>query len=228
MKFILSVEKSINSFVCVSIVIILSNDLWWHELPEIFNGGGKLLAFIYNVATGYLVSYIFYLVVVRYKEYKNESHINSIVIPLLEEIVKSQTLVNDCIKGIDPSENLDINDKQSFNNLLSRASFSDNIPSVSGTFLYAPARWSDFLDGQKNQTRKNTQRAFAFISHLEPVLIKLLTSIDNSDLFISLIFVSKFNDKQREQTMGDISGPYFNYNQHVNDLSLYIENRKTA
>jgi len=227
MKLILSVDKYINLFVCVSIIIILCDVFWWYKLPEVFVGGDKLMILTYNISVGYLVSYIFYLVVVRLKEFRDESHINSIIIPILDEIHKSHALINDCLKGANTPNDFDENNKKNLKSCLAKIKFDDNIPRVGGTFLYTPAVWADFLDGQKKLTQKNIQRTFAFIPHLDPELIRLLTAIDNSHFFISLIFVSKFNAKLRQGNMENIADSYFEYNQVLNNLGQYINKLKS-
>ena len=221
MKFILSINKTINILVIISLTMILLNDLWFHKLPELFDGGEKLLNSLYNLAMGYLVSYVFYLVVVRYKEYKDEVHIDSVVLPLVNEVIKSSELVNECIKGIDTAGTLDLNDKESLKTFFKQKKFNDNIPRVAGTFLYAPATWADFLEGQKQLSRKNIQRAFSFISHLDPELIRLLTSLDNSGYFISLVFISKFTDDLKKGDMESLAESYFEYHKCVVQLKVY-------
>lgn len=207
--------------------MILLNDLWFHKLPELFDGGEKLLNSLYNLAMGYLVSYVFYLVVVRYKEYKDEVHINSVVLPLVNEVIKSSELVNECIKGIDTTGTLDLNNKESLKTFLKQKKFNDNIPRVTGTFLYAPATWADFLEGQKQLSRKNIQRAFSFISHLDPELIRLLTSLDNSGYFISLVFISRFTDDLKEGDMENLAESYFEYHKCVVQLKVYKDDSVT-
>ena len=56
MKFILSVERTINLLVLLSLIIIICNDLWWYKLPELFEGGNSVLNSIYNLSMGYLVT----------------------------------------------------------------------------------------------------------------------------------------------------------------------------
>ena len=222
MKFILSINKTINILVIVSMAIILCHDLWWHTLPELFEGGQKLLSSIYNLTMGYLVSYVFYLVVVRYKEYKDENYINSVALPIVKEVIKSSDLINDCIKGINSANSQELNNKESLKTLLNQKKYNDNIPRVTGTFLYAPASWADFLEGQKQVSRRNIQRAFSFISHLEPELIELLTSLDDSSYFISLVFVSKYNTEMLDKSMEELSDSYFDYNQTIVKLNEYV------
>ena len=170
---------------------------------------------------GYLISYVFYLVVVRYKEYKDEIHINSVVLPLVTEIINSSELVNECIKGINTADTLDLNDKESLKTFFKQKKFNDKIPRVAGTFLYASANWVDFLEGQKKLSRKNIQRAFSFISHLNPELIRLLTLLDNSSYFLSLIFISKYTDDMKKDDMEDLADSYFDYYQSVVQLKVY-------
>ncbi|ASM54337.1 hypothetical protein PNIG_a2305 [Pseudoalteromonas nigrifaciens] len=221
MRFILSINKIINVLFLIFLSVILLNDLWFHKLPELFDGGERLLNSVYNLAMGYLVSYVFYLIVVRYKEYKDEVHINSVILPLVNEVIKSNELINECLRDTDKSETLNLSDIESLKKFLKQNKLNDNIPRATGTFLYTPATWADFLEGQKQLSRKNIQRAFSFISHLDPELIRLLTKLDNSHYYNLLVFISKFSDVQKKSDMENLAESYFEYNKSVVELKNY-------
>ena len=94
MKSVLPINKIIISLFFLALVVVVGNIFWWSNWPELFSGGSELMTLLDNLAIGYLVSYVFYLVVVRYKEYRDEKCVISIILPFVEKIIKHSVLIN--------------------------------------------------------------------------------------------------------------------------------------
>ncbi|KOO13219.1 hypothetical protein AKJ18_19730 [Vibrio xuii] len=67
---------------------LLLHDIWFVNLPELFDGGKELLTTFYNLNLGVVVSFIFYFIVVHIKEVNDQEHIDSIVVPKISQFIE--------------------------------------------------------------------------------------------------------------------------------------------
>ncbi|MGF1696581.1 hypothetical protein L4C54_12980 [Vibrio lamellibrachiae] len=86
-EMLLSINKVVNILLCITVILILSIDLYFSHLPELFSGGSRLLNTFYNLCVGYVVSYIFYVIVVHRKDYKEQQHVKNIIQPHIDRLL---------------------------------------------------------------------------------------------------------------------------------------------
>jgi hypothetical protein len=81
MKYLLSVNKTINLLLVVAIVSISLKIVVLDDIPELFRWGAEFGDVYSRVCMAYVSSYIFYFVVVHVKREKDKENINSFINP---------------------------------------------------------------------------------------------------------------------------------------------------
>ncbi|HAV1351157.1 TPA: hypothetical protein JG820_001962 [Vibrio parahaemolyticus] len=223
MKNSISIDHAVNILFLVTIIIVICHDLWWLELPEIFDGGSEVLSSIYNLSMGYIVSFVFYLLVIRYKEYRDSGYVNKVTLPFIENIIESAELVNECIIN---NKSIKEVDACVLKSKLQQLNYNHYIPKVTGTFIYSATTWDSFLVQEKNKSQRNIKRLFEFVTHLEPKLIEILTRLDSCAYYISLIFVSRYPEEMKGNSMGELADALIKHNEIIKELKEFVGTRK--
>ncbi|ELB2770368.1 hypothetical protein ACSDVY_004683 [Vibrio alginolyticus] len=223
MKKSVSIEQVVNVLFVLSCIVVFCHDVWWSDLPEIFDGGSELLTSIYNLAIGYVVSFVFYLLVVRYKEHRDSAYVNKVTLPFIEQIIESSSLVNECIVNDESVKKLDADLIRSKMEMLK---YTDYIPKIAKTFLYSATTWDVFLIQEKQRSQKNIKRLFEFVAHLEPKLIETVTRLDSCSYYISLVFVSRYSDEMKDTSMSELADSLAKHNEIIDELRVFVDKRK--
>ncbi|WP_274008778.1 hypothetical protein [Vibrio parahaemolyticus] len=221
MKKSVSINYVVNALFVVSCVFVVCHDLWWVDLPESFDGGGELLNSSYNLAMGYVVSFVFYLLVVRYKEYRDSVYVNNVTLPLIERIIDSSNLVNECLFGNESEKDLEVLKRK-----LKTLKYTGYIPKIAKTFLYSATTWDVFLIQEKQNSQQNIKRLFKFVSHLEPELIDTITRLESCNYYLSLVFVNRYTDEMKNRTMEELAESLAQHNEIIGELKVFVNARK--
>ncbi|ERM60866.1 hypothetical protein [Vibrio cyclitrophicus] len=225
MKKSVSIDQVVNALFVLSSIIVVCHDIWWSGLPEILDGGSELLTSAYNLSMGYVVSFIFYLLVVRYKEYRDSIYVNKVILPFIEQVIESSNLVNECIINDASIKKADTNLTKSKLNALN---YNDYIPRIAKTFLYSATTWDVFLIQEKHRSQKNIKRLFEFVAHLEPELIETVTRLDSCSYYISLVFVNRYTDDMKCNSLEELADALVEHNKIIDELKVFVDKRKAS
>ena len=224
MKFvqvIKSTDWKINILALVSVACIFLHDLYWFSLPELFQGGDALMSSLYNILMGYAVSYVFFILVVQYKEYNDSQYINAIVRPVLESMVVNHMEINKALTaglGVDQFNGLSA---KATEELFERLGVTDIVPNIAETFIFRRCSWIEYFDYQRKHILRQLNVLKPFISHLDPELIELLNRYENCKFYLALHFLLK--DEEREDNLSIIGGYYSEYSLLGKTLYEYVK-----
>ncbi len=221
MKSVLPINKIIISLFFLALVVVVGNIFWWSNWPELFSGGSELMTLLANLAIGYLVSYVFYLVVVRYKEYRDEKCVISIILPFVEKIIKHSVLIN---KKIINDESIFLS-KDDLKSRLSSIKCNDLIPK---SFFSPETTWDFFLIQEKHVCQQQIQRLFLFISRIEPELIQLISDLDDCLYYSHLVYIKNYPEDMRSENLAHISNSLYDHNVIIQKLQGYLNSRETG
>ena len=81
MKYLFSVNKTINIFLILSLISIVLKTSLLNDIPELFKWGNEFGDVYTRLCLAYVSSYIFYFLVVHIKKEKDKENINSFIDP---------------------------------------------------------------------------------------------------------------------------------------------------
>lgn len=184
-----SLRKDLLIMFLLALSIILLIDFWLIDIPELFFGGEILGKVVYKLSLSYISAYIFYILVVYYKEYKNKM----ILYPYFSKHTKA-VLVNGSNLFSEMSGKINLELTENFPNsseLLTLCKTIDpnsNAPLVhyiTGQYL----NWFLFFDHYKRRTIESSGRVLSKLIFVESELIDILSRIEECQLFIVIDLV---------------------------------------
>jgi len=206
MNIIRSIDKRVTAIAMMSVLVIVCSDLWWVELPELFNGGSELLTSMYNVSLGYFVSYIFYVLVVHLPEYKKKQHINSVITPVVKRIIESHAKVKRAEKILSHNG----------------SSFIDLDAIVPDEIDFEPQNtiWQRFLLVSLEYVEHNLVVLEKFYPHLDAQFIENCESVRNTELLLALKCIDVMNDTDKRYNHIRLQEMYDNYNDKLMQIRV--------
>ncbi|TNZ55563.1 hypothetical protein CGK45_23020 [Vibrio parahaemolyticus] len=97
---------------------------------------------LYNLMMGYLVSYIFFILVVQYQDYKNKIHVSTVIKPPLESIVTSIREVNSVFSQASGKQGFNGLSESQNKEVMSSINSNDIVERVPETFLFGASSWA--------------------------------------------------------------------------------------
>ena len=217
-----SVKGSVNALLIVAIILIVFIDFiadsWRPFLPKAHEIGQIITEF----SIAYIVSYIFYFLVVHLKEIEDKRNIYEFCAPKTLRIfynAKSITaLLSDKtgikIKGEYPT-------KDELDEILRKINPNDNYQ-LTNQVGYPKINFIVYLNIRRKDTLRAIDQILSKITFLESEHVKLLTRVANCDLFGSLeiyALAEKFSDDLPSL----LSSSIYNYFQDVINLKAYYD-----
>ena len=203
MHRIKNVDRKVATLALFSVAIIICSDMWWRDLPELFDGGAELLNSLYNISMGYFVSYIFYILVVYLPEYKNKQHIKTITTPIVKRIIETNA------KVLSVEQTLSVDGQ--FVNL------NAIIPNETG-FEPEGTTWCKFLLCNLEHIEHNLVVLEKFHPHLEPEFIEICEQVRSTELTISIKCIDVLNDPKKQYNYKRLQDMYRNYQAKINRI----------
>lgn len=218
-KNILSVNPYLNGLLLLSITLILLTDLWFNNLPELFQGGGNLLSVLYNLCVGIIGSYIFYFIVVHLKELRDKETINACIAPKLRNIVGDYTAVMSAIKKASNS-----NLTEAYPSKADIESLFKNINPHSPSPVLGE-NWLEFIKNRSKRTKYSIKNIFEKMTFLDSILVSHLSKIEDCAYFKELEF--HYPAPLRNITIEFLSTTFHQYSLLSQTLDQYtVENFK--
>ncbi len=82
-----TLRKDITIIFILCIATITSIDFWLKNIPELFNGGGKIGDIIYKLCLSYISAFIFYFLVVHIKTQRDKANLYKYVTQKVDRII---------------------------------------------------------------------------------------------------------------------------------------------
>lgn len=189
-KYILTMDISLNVLLFLSIISVITIELYLNNINEIFRGGHILGEVVVNLSLAFIASYIFYLIVVHIKTQKDKEIIHKhIHIKIGAIISDSKILIKEMAKASNYQLTSDYPNEKELFNICSNIRLDSNGPMVIGK-NNVQANWAQYLDFMKRRTEKHIQEIFLFMQYLDTYLISSLYSIQDSYYYKYIGFIS--------------------------------------
>ncbi len=183
MKYLLSVNKTINILLIVSLVSITLKIVIPDDIPELFKWGSEFGEVYLGVCLAYVSSYIFYFVVVHVKKEKDKENINSFIEPKIRSAYSQwkPQLKDICnAGGVTMPEGLP--DKTFITNLFLKVNPNDPAPLVKdaqGTY----ANWLEYFWYYKKRVDRFIAVVTDKMPFLDSKLVQLLSELSECEHF---------------------------------------------
>lgn len=181
----------LNTFLTISIIIIISTNILLNDEPEIFSKGHEIGNILSNLSLAYFSSYIFYIIVVVYKEKKDRKNIYSVIYKTAKELVYQGNSVITIITKLNHFEKenlLKTISKEEFINLCEQTNSQDTPPSIKihGQLnypIFEKTHGSSMYDYSITNCKNEIEKVFLFMPFLDSELIKIMNEILESNHF---------------------------------------------
>ncbi|EHH2561720.1 hypothetical protein J7X25_004602 [Vibrio parahaemolyticus] len=219
-KYILTVKLFINIAMLIALLSVILNDLIFFRLPELFDGASGLLTSYYNFCIGFVVSYIFYILVVHIKEVDDKSNMSEYILHKSKAVVGDHHSMVSSFKKAVGKENDD--------NFLSKAEFEDIFskidpqgPAPMVNFTGNKITWLSYLENYRIRSLSTIEKAFDKMQYMESKHVKLLTDIEECTHFMSIAALKGV--PVRNDNLQAWASAFYDYSQLIKILSDYNE-----
>lgn len=220
-KLVRSTDWKLNVIALISIVSIVVHDLYLAGLPELFSGGDELINSLYNVLMGYFVSYIFFILVVQYREYRDKQFVSAIVKPSLESMVVNHVEMNKALSIALDYPKFNGLCPEITTHLFKKVGGSEEIPNIPETYVFRRCSWMMYLDYQRKSMLRKLDTLYPYIPHLEPELVELLNRYKDCRLYLALDFLLQGDESGNDLSV--IGSYYSEYSQIGKMLFEYVK-----
>ena len=217
------IPKSVFFLIIPSIVILLLKIFCFDTIPELFPGAHELGLLIEPIIISIISSFIFYLIIFHYKEYKDNKYITKHLIGALSNIIN---LCDDIIKGISYEklniETMNFQDLDSHLSAIDNKIYYDSIKNSRDKTTYD--NMLNKLRGNADRTTNTINFVLKFNVVISNELMSILMGIYNNVFFVILHgsvceINSGFGDNRKY-----VIEEFIKYYELCIKLSKYIEN----
>ncbi len=218
-RFLLGLQnlrKDLLFVLLFCIIFIFLFDFWFINIPEIFKNANTLGNIFYKICFAYLSGYIFYFLNVYTKSQQDLSEVNYFIGRLVSNITSDNfTIILQLCKssGVQKSDTyLTENELKTITNKLiinEKVDPEENIKT----------NWLRFLEYYKLRTENNINKILCRSNYLDSKLIKLLSEIEDSALFIDIEFRPLFENSN--DNLSFMSTHLYDYFEIIKKLNVY-------
>jgi len=178
-RFISTAPRLLNILALSSLVLLIFKIIELNDIKELFNGAYELGVILETILSSILASYIFYMVVVHLKEFKDRKYIY----PL---ILKWTNIVVGCcitqLREIGEASNIsiDLNNvtEQSLKTAFGKINPNNQAPLLLG-FPGTYANWIQYMLYYKRRTKSNIEKIVSQILFIESKLFSKVLDVDD-------------------------------------------------
>lgn len=207
------------TIILIILSIILFSQLWY--VPSFLSD--KLTNIIYNISMSYIVSYIFYLMLVYLPDKKRQNDIREHVKSILNSIIAANDSEIDAIeKATKQKINIMRMTEEEFQTLfINKIKMEEKAPFVNRVhFTTEVYEWDRFLLSNLEYTVELKQLLFTYMIYLEDPLIKILNNIIISNYYQhGKRMLSTPNRENQDPKL--IASYLFQYHKSIEDLKYY-------
>jgi len=193
----------LNSIFVIATIFVFSNNIIFIETPEIFAKAHELGNIFSNLSLAYISSYIFYLVVVKYKEDKDKKNIYSTIYLRVKKLVDNGNCVVTLLKNYNHSKEealLQNITKEDFLKLCKNSDSKEEWKRISFLLrldndLFKTTYGQMMYDFTISNCKEEIDKIFIFMPFLETELLKLINQVQESNHFKNFSSYSSFDDR---------------------------------
>lgn len=223
-------QNNILAFLLIiAIIIVLCNEILFTQTPELIPKGHEIGNILSNLSLAYISSFIFYVIVVKYKEKIDKKNIYPSIYRLGKQLVGRGNSVittlatadgfnkTDIVKNITREEYLElckrVNPKQFSANTL-----------IGSMINHREATFSQLIyNNSYSNVKALLEKIFIYMPFLESDFLKLLNQINESTFFL-MADVLATPEKFQNTDFAHIAEQMFDYHLLLRKTDAYLEN----
>jgi hypothetical protein len=213
-----------------SMLNVILIKLIWHETPEWFGLGEELGVLIFELSIGYIVSYFFYLLVVRIPEIQTTKKVNKrLATPLSRSIFNIREVIYHLISSFSDLDKKNITEEQ-FIEISKRVNLGSDAPIVILSANLQPGCYGFYLIEHIGKVKEYCKQILEFPGQLDPELIVIIDEILYSkyhELIEAADRIYGFQSNNRINTTLEVyAKDLFMYYKLSHRLEDYMKNNK--
>lgn len=220
-KFLKSIPKSLNLLVIGSLVTLLTKVFVFNHIPEPIAGIHEIGIVFEGLLASVFASYVFYLIVIHTKEFKDKTTLSEHLIPWARRIVGDcRGTLAEVSKATQIRLDFENLDKASLD-----AAFLQIDPNSQPPLLLdlkTHANWLQYLNEKKQRSKEAIRKLFDQMKYLDAEFVMRITKIDNCSHFMAL--GTMVRHPISNTNMEAFSPSFYKYYRACRDLETYINN----
>lgn len=218
-KYITSVEPTINVILLISLLSIVFMESWLNSVPEFFSWGAEFGRVYFKICLSIVSSYIFYFFVVHIKSIKDKENISFFVSKKVKNIIWSyKSQIDELKKEADFSTEKSYLELDEVQNILKSIDPNGKAPLVINT-LGNYGSWKQYFEYHTERSQAFIKKIFVKMPFLDSKLVRLLSNIDDCSHFMSVDLMK--NMVIRKQSMEGWAKSFYEYSIYCKDLEIY-------
>ena len=220
-----TIPRSINGLALVSIIVLLFKVFWLNHVVEPFEGMNQLGLVVEGLLASVLASYVFFLIVVHFKDTRDKAHIYPHVLRWADHVVgECRSQISAFAKHSGVQADIESITSDDVDQMLQRIDPKTNAPLVFSIGHYA--NWLQYLEHHRVRTKRHVAKIMSQLMFLEAPLVSLVTKIDDSTHFMIIEMIHAVPIKNSD--LSAFSKEFFGYCVACRDLQDFIRSHPYA
>lgn len=215
-----TIPRAVNLAALISTILLLVKLFIFNKIPEPVGGFHEFGLVFEAVLASVLASYVFYLIVVHFKEVREKKTIYPFVTRWANLVVKDCKMQIAGFTGGDPNK-LDFRTLEKHD---IEAVFSGLAPNGDAPLVFwqgGQANWLQYFENYRVRSLRHIDKIMTQLLFLEAPLVALLMKVQDSTHFNSIETLSRV--RLNNDNLITFAGAFFDYVQACRDLDAYLK-----
>lgn len=215
-----TIPRAVNLAAFISILLLLLKLFIFNKIPEPVDGFHEIGLAFEAVLASVLASYVFYLIVVHFKEVREKKTIYPFVTRWANLVVQDCKTQIAGFSKADPAK-LDFQtlEKQDIEAVFARLEPNGEAPLV--FWQGGQANWLQYFENYRVRSLRHIDKIMAQLIFLEAPLVALLMKVQDSTHFRSIESLSRV--RLNNDNLATFAGAFFEYVQACRELDGYLK-----
>lgn len=217
--FVRTIPPALNWLASGAVLVLLAKVFLFNQIPEPLPSFSQLGLVFEGVLASVLASYVFYLIVVHFKETRDRAVIYPHVLRWARSVVGDcQSQLSEFSKHTGRSTALSTLSKQDVEAMFQKIDPKSNAPLVFSLGHYA--NWMQYFEHHRSRSKRSVAKIMAQLVFLEAPLVAHLTKVDDCSHFsvVEMLLRHQFGNKD----LSAFAGTFFDYCVTCRELDAYL------
>lgn len=228
--FFRTIPRALNYLLLASATVLLAKVLVLNRIPEPLPGLSQLGLAVEGVIASIFASYVFYLLVVHYKEVKDKRLVYDYALRWARLIVADceTQLTEICRHTGRQAVSLSTLTQQDIEQAFATIAPHGKSPLAlhNGMQVAGYADWIHYFDYYRERSKTNTEKILSQQIFLEAPLLALIVKIGDCSHFCQLPFIVKI--RIGNTNLNSLSSQFYEYCIHCQSLDIYLKRHPYA
>ena len=215
---------SIKIVFCISIAIVFSIEIFINNKLEPSSQGYIWGSLIEKIALAFITSLVFYFVNIQIKQTKEKRYTQKFIKEKGKIIIDEMTtMLQSMISKVDLKISSNYPNEDEVNMICQLLNPKEESP-LSPVFFGKNVNWYHYFNRVRTSTQKNIDRIFNRISVIDPILVIIMTEIEDCEFFLDIDMIKDID--LGNKNLVDLKKQIYDYINKVHSLDNYFITNK--